>query len=235
VIFFEHALDFRAIRRYCNGSNPGERIIMFWTKIRKILGAILILVCLAAGLLMILSARVFGAESAIICVGLAAFFGVLAGILFVRFYLYDISEAFTGFLLFPRRFLKETPFETGAVYALMRGPDPAKAEDFLNALPPEQKRRPEAALARIELYRDHLGRPEAALTAAEEYLALSGRRKNPCGKAILLAFADLATDLGEPHKACEMLKRELRRPFYTDTEKSEIRLRLDFMTEQIGS
>lgn len=208
---------------------------MFWTKMRKILGAILILVCLAAGLLMIPYSMSRGPAMAIFGGGLAAFFGVLAGILFVKVFLPDMAESFSGMLLFPKSFLKEPPFETGAVYALMRGPDPEKAEEFLEALPSEQKRRPEAALARIELYRDHLGRPEAALTAAEEYLALSGRRKNPCGKAILLAFADLATDLGEPHRACEMLKRELRRPFYTDTEKSEIRLRLDFMTEQIGS
>jgi len=208
---------------------------MLSEKLPKIFGGLLIFAALAAGAFMIFFCQALGPAGAIIGAGMAAGCGVAAGILFVKVFLPDMAESFSGMLLFPKSFLKEPPFETGAVYALMRGPDPEKAEEFLEALPPEQKRRPEAALARIELYRDHLGRPEAALTAAEEYLTLSGRRKNPCGKAILLAFADLASDLGEPGRALDMLARELRRPLYTDTEKSEIRLRLDFMKEQTGS
>ena len=90
-------------------------------------------------------------------------------------------------------------------------------------------------MARIELYRDILKQPDEALNAAEEYLALSGRGKNSCGKAILMTFADLATDRGDLHKVRKILTRELRRPYYTDTEKGEIRLRLDAITRQLGS
>lgn len=198
----------------------------------KIFGFLLVLVFFAGGSFMIHYGTKHGIGMAIASGGLAALFGVLAGIFFTKFFLSDFSSSFIGFLLFPRRFLDEQPFETGAVYALMRGPDPTKAEAFLEALPPEKRRHPEAALARIELYRDYLRRPDAALNAAREYLSSSGRRKNPCGKAILLAFADLASDAGNPLEACDMLARELRCPIYTDTEKREIRLRLDAMMKQ---
>lgn len=90
-------------------------------------------------------------------------------------------------------------------------------------------------MAKIELYRDILNRPDAALEAARKYLAHWGRRSNPFGKAILMAFADLSADSDEIEAACDMLKRELKRPIYTETEKREIRLRLDAMTNQTGS
>ena len=207
---------------------------MFWTKSGKIFGAILILACIFAGALMIFSARKSPAM-AVFCVAMAAFFGILAGILFSSFFLRGMAETFTGFLLFPRRFLKEPPFEIGPVYALMRGPDPIQAELYLNALPPGKRNRPEAVLAKIELYRDILKRPSAAQEAAEEYLALSEREKNPCGKAILMAFADLTEEKGDPSKVCSVLIQELSSSRYTDREKSEIRLRLDALTQQMGA
>ena len=206
---------------------------MFWTKLEKIIGAILVSSSVLAGMLMIVLARRFPA-AAVALVGMAAFFGVLAGIFFSAFFLRDIAEAFTGFLLFPRRFLKETPLETGPIYALMRGPDPRQAELYLNGLPPDKRNRPEAVLAKIELYRDILKRPASAQKAAEEYLDLSGRTGNPCGKAILMAFADLAEDKGDLSKVCKVLTRELRSSLYTDREKREIRLRLDTLTKRIG-
>ena len=207
---------------------------MFWIKVRIFIGSVLILACISGSLFMVFSARSQGIGAAVLCAGMAAFFGVLAGIVFVKFFLSGIAEGFSGFLLFPRKFLDDPPFETGPLYALMRGPDPAKAEDFLNALPPEKKRCPEAVLARIELYRDILKRPDEALAAAEGYLALSHRSQSPCGKAILLAYADLAADAGKTVPVLETLKRELKRPIYTEVQKNEIRLRLDSMMNQTG-
>lgn len=204
-------------------------------KFLKFVGILLIVAALAAGVFMIFFCRVLGPAGAIIGAGMAAGCGSAAGILFVKIFLPDLAESFAGLLLFPKSFLKEPPFETGPVYALMRGPDPAKAEEYLNALPPEKRQCPEAVLAKIELYRDILKRPDAALSSAQEYLSLWGRRANPCGKAILMAFADLAADSGEAGLARDMLKRELKRPIYTETEKKEIRLRLDAMTNQTGS
>lgn len=215
---------------------------MFWTKLRKTVGAVLILVCAACALLAIGGAGMLktdgylsGAGPAVFAAGLAAFFGVLAGILFCKFFLADIADSFTAGLLFPRRFAEEPPFETGPVYALMRGPDPAKAEAFLNELPPEKKRCPGAVLARIELYRDFLKRPDEALSAAEGYLSLPRRKQDPCGKAILMAYADLALDAGKTASMLETLKRELELPVYTEIEKKAIRLRLDTITRQTGS
>lgn len=204
-------------------------------KILKILGILLIFAALAAGAFMIFFCRTLGPAGAFAGAGMAAVCGSAAGIVFLKIFLPDLAESFSEMLLSPKIFLKEPPFETGVVYALMRGPDPRKAEEYLNALPPEKKRRPEAVLAKIELYRDILKRPDAALGSAQEYLALRGRRKSPCGKAILMSFADLAADSGEAETACDMLKRELKRSIYTETEKKEIRLRLDAMTNQTGN
>lgn len=204
-------------------------------KILKFFGIIPIFASLAAGAFMIFFCRVLGPAGAFAGAAAAAVCGSMAGKVFIKFFLPDLAESFSWTLLFPRSFLKEPPFETGAVYALMRGPEPWKAEEYLNALPPEKKRQPEAVLAKIELYRDILKRPDAALESAKEYLALRGRRESPCGKAILMSFADLAADSGEPGLACDMLKRELKRSIYTETEKKEIRLRLDAMTNQTWS
>jgi len=208
---------------------------MLSEKLVKIFGGLLIVAALAAGLLMIFVCRLLGPAGAILGAGAAAGFGSAAGIIFAKVFLPDLAESFSGMLLFPKSFLKETPFETGAVYTLMRGPEPWKAEAYLNGLPAEKKRRPEAVLARIELYRDYLRAPESALRTAEEYLTHWGRRANPCGKAILMAYADLALDFGEGDRACEVLKHELKLSIYTKTEKNEIRLRLAALLNQTGN
>ena len=215
------------------GSQPGDRYRHVLDKIEKIRGS-------CSGAHVLLRCGIYDllrqeADVAVACVLLASASAISAGCFFSCFFLRDIAEAFTGLLLFPRRFLEETPFEVGPVYALMRGPDPLKAEAYLDSLPSDKKHCPEAVLARIELYRDILRRPEAALHAAKEYLALSGRRGNPCGKTILMSFADLASEKGDLPEICSVLNRELRRPIYTDREKNEIRLRLEALTEQIAS
>lgn len=149
--------------------------------------------------------------------------GTIASCLFVRYFLPGIAEAFSDFLLMPRRFLDKAPMILSSYYGDLANGSFQKVISELQALPAHAFRDPEVVFIYAQACMNVPEYQREGLLKMENFFRSSAREKNNENNIrLLMYYADSARSFKPAPFIIQVLSKEAARKCYTDNEKRAI-------------
>ena len=149
--------------------------------------------------------------------------GMVATLLFIRYYLPGIAESFADFLLMPRHFLKKAPIILSSHYGDLANGAYQKVIHDLQALPSHAFCNPEVVLIYAQACMKSPGYVDEGLNSMEKFFHSAPREKeNRYNLQLLLFYADSARNLRPAAAVVQLLKKEAQRRCYNESEKRAI-------------
>ncbi len=204
-------------------------------RIRKIIAGVLMLFCLSQSVMAIGAIQLEGSGGllgglgvCLVAFGKSGLWAFCAAAIGVYVFLPDLTQNWVDALFFPSRKLKVAPVILSPLRAAMERREYAFVAGQLEELLTRQPDAPALWLLKFEL-ETRQEEDLKALKTAEAFFARPKRILTPENYTLLLAYADLAENLGLPGAARNAIAAELANhpECYTSGDRSRLRSRLD--------